>query len=322
MTTALTQFTLINGQVEDSISVADRGLLYGDGFFTTALIQDSALLNWSAHLRRLRQSADRLDYPVLDEARLNRDIVKIVEAFTQAFQLAFPSAAQPMLILKVILTRGSAGRGYAIPEQQQPTLVLQISQAPEAIQSKFIPISVERSDASKTTRSGRIKVGICQTFATIQPQLAGIKHLNRLENVLARTEVEQAGWQEGVMLNSLDQVVSGTQSNLFIIKGSQLITPTLDLSGVEGTTRYHLKAIVDSLGLSWHESDLSMEAVLQADELFFTNALRGVMSVEQLVIRVPKLNEQKSIEYGHIQTDKINQAWLNALRHNRQKIIA
>jgi len=263
--------TYLNGQPTEFLSVQDRAVQYGDGFFTTLLVVNGLALNWSAHWRRLRLSAERLQFAALDESQLLQQITQSVMQFD-------PACAQTKVV-KLLISRGQSGRGYAIPEHASPLVLVQVSTAP-------IQITVQQSKTQTVPLNFpppmALQLDVCHTQTSIQMQLAGIKHLNRLDSVLAQTEVRQKQQQEGIMLNALEQVVGGTQSNVFMIKEQVLITPKLHLSGVEGTTRYQLSRLAPLLGLRWKEADLSLEELRLADELFLSNAVRGIMPIKQL----------------------------------------
>ncbi|MGM0541109.1 MAG: aminodeoxychorismate lyase [Pseudomonadota bacterium] len=287
--------TIINGSLIDSVSVRDRGLQYGDGFFSTLLVTGNLLLNWPGHWRRVQNAAHRLQFPVIDEQELFTQVKQAVAVFNYT-----KSSVESNKVVKVIFTRGVGGIGYQVPETPQITTILQVTLA---------PIQIEHETGSHLpifSQPQAIELGVCETLASIQPQLAGLKHLNRLENVLARSEIVRKGLTEGVMLNAYQQVIGGTQSNLFLIKGQNLITPQLTDSGVEGTTRYQLSLLADHLNLVWKESTLFIEDLMEADGLFLANAVRGIMPVN--LFNQKRFSNSKILE--------IHQAWSNWQRDN------
>lgn len=211
--------TIINGSLIDSVSVRDRGLQYGDGFFTTMLVTGDQLLNWSGHWRRVQQAGSRLKFPVIDEQALFTQVKQAIAVFNYT-----KSTIESNKVVKLIFTRGVGGIGYQIPEMPQISTILQVTLAPIKIEREaetHLPIFAQPQV---------IELGLCETLCGIQPQLAGLKHLNRLENVLARSEIAGKGLPEGLMLNAYQHVIGGTQSNLFLIKGHSLITPQLTRS--------------------------------------------------------------------------------------------
>ena len=289
--TPQTTVTYANGQPIETISTHDRALHYGDGFFTTLLVVDHWVLNWSAHWRRLNISAERLQFSRLDESQLLQQITQAVVQFDPDGGLT--------KVVKLLVSRGVSGRGYAIPENATPLVLVQVSRAPVEVEitsqtTKHLPVL-------NFSPPMLLQLGVCKTQATVQSQLAGIKHLNRLDSVLAQTEVRQQQHQEGIMLNAFGHVVGGTQSNVFMVKGQTLITPKLHLSGVEGTTRYQLSRLADAFGFVWQEAELSLEALLLADELFLSNAVRGIMPIQQVE------NQRFSTEQGLVLHQKWNQ---------------
>ena len=123
---------------------------------------------------------------------------------------------------------------------------------------------------------------VCEQRLAIQPALAGMKHLNRLEQVLARAEWADIDVAEGVMRDTEDRLVCGTMSNLYLLSGSRLLTPSLERCGVEGVMRKHVKKAAETLGLQWHEKDLGLTDAFSADEMYFSNALIGLWPVREL----------------------------------------
>ncbi len=269
--------SLINGVPTDSLPACDRGFLYGDGFFTTALIAKGKILNWQGHWQRLVNSAERLGFPLLSE-------IELLEASTVLLRENL-AGLENLAVLKIIITRGCGGQGYQPPEtiKTSPNVIIQLLPL-----LSLLPFSVK-------TAGTELKVTLCQVAWGHQPLLAGIKHLNRLENVLARQELDKLNecfdqnFDEGIMLDLVGQVISGTQSNICLIKNKQIITPILKNSGVQGTLLARLKSFLPSQGWQWVEKSFDLDYLKQADEVFFCNAVRGIMPMKQLD---EKLNSQ------------------------------
>jgi len=258
------------------LQACERGFHYGDGFFTTALVVEGAILNWSAHLRRLRNSAQRLGF-----AATLAQIETLSQQIAQAYQqLASVEAA---MVLKIMIARGCGGRGYAPPLCENATILLQWSSAPF------------HWSMNAVTHAPMASM-ICQTPISISPALAGIKHFNRLENVLARAELDSLGLSEGVMLDVHQHCICGTQSNLVLIEGDALVTPSLHKSGVEGTSRYALSQWAQAFGYQWQETEIDLKRLQQADELFFINAVRGIQPVAKLEDRVFATEQGMSLQ--------------------------
>lgn len=271
----------VNGQAAQHISLQDRAVQYGDGFFTTILVVDNRLLNWNAHWLRIEQSCQALALPSVELEKLSIWIDKALTAY-------FAENKVTDCVLKIEFTRGEGGVGYQAPDEIHSNCLFYI---------KPSPITVLDDELSATAA---MSVGLCKTQAGIG-SFAGIKSLNRLENVMARTEMANLGYVEGLMLNANDQVVCGTQSNFYLIKGDTIYTPKIAISGVRGTTRHQLNHLLEDSSWSLIEQEISLRDVEQADELFFTNAVRGIQPVKQFL----------NIQYGSEQTHKIHQAWSN-----------
>lgn len=261
-------FTWVDGQPQEQIEIADRALQYGDGFFTTMLVGGNRLFNWPAHWRRLQSSTERLGFAALDETSLLALLSPVLQKAVELRQ------TQPFCVVKIIVSRGIGGIGYQPPADAVGRVIIQL-----------LPHPVFRTENELMAPLPPIDAMLCETQASIQPQLAGLKHLNRLENVLARAELAASTTQffgEGVMLNADEEVISGTQSNLFVIQEQTLLTPPLTRCGVEGTTRYQLQLLAERLGLVWQEQLLTIQNLQGAQALFFSNAVRGIMPVQHL----------------------------------------
>lgn len=264
----------------------DRGLQYGDGFFTTILLLDGQPLNWQFHWQRIVRSCEALHFPEFVEA-------EILQRIEQEFlELAI---ADKFLALKIIFTRG-IGAGYGIPKEQQPNIVFQFSSVPVQDVQSFI-----------TEPLPQISAMLCQTQASINPALAGVKHLNRLDSVLARTEVLQAGFDEGIMFAN-QTLICGTQTNILLLKDQTIFTPDLTQAGVAGTALARLKNIAQSFGLEWRAENLSEQDLAAADAVVFCNALRGLQQAKSI-----QFNQQITKEYQLNQlATKLNQIWWQA----------
>jgi len=245
--TALT--TLVNGIVPadaaQAIAVDDRGLSYGDGLFETMLLRDGTVRFLSSHLSRLQLGCRRLgiDYP---EAALTADIAQI-------------SAAAREGVLKVIITRGAGGRGYRPLEGTQSTRIVSLHPAP--------------------AETATITARWCELRLSRNPALAGMKHLNRLEQVLAQREWSDERIGEGLMLDTEGELVGGTTSNVFIVRQGVLLTPDLRFSGVRGVMREQVLKAAAKLGLQSSEEPLWPHDLDVASEVFVSNAVRGIRSV-------------------------------------------
>ncbi|MDG4813070.1 aminodeoxychorismate lyase [Hydrogenovibrio sp. 3SP14C1] len=261
----------------------DRGLLYGDGFFTTILLVDGQLANWNQHWARLKDSAERLKFPALNQANLMNDLISIIKS----------RPAEPFEILKILITRGKGGIGYQPAEKSVPSIYIQRLPFPQDASRKSLKID-------QAWPFFELKMTLSETVCSQQPQLAGLKHLNRLENVLARQALMNTGFDEAVMLTQNGEIISATQSNLVLIEGNQLISPLLDQSGVQGTCLSSLPQALAEEGWTIESRHLSLADLATAEEIFCCNSVRGVMPVKQF--------QHKDFETE--KGTKIAQAWL------------
>lgn len=245
---------LINGVETDRIEATDRGLAFGDGLFETIAVRDGLPCLWRAHLERLRAGAERLRIPCPESALLRDECLRV-------------AAGRPCAVLKVILTYGPGGRGYRRPEHSRPTRILNVHPWPE--------------HPSDWPRTG-VRVRLCDTPLGANPRLAGIKHLNRLEQVLARDEWDDPAVAEGLMCDGRGRVIAGTMSNLFAVRGGRLLTPTIDACGIAGTVRALTLRLAPAHGLAPETVDLTPADLAAADGLFLTNSLIGVWPVRRL----------------------------------------
>ncbi|MGI9289879.1 MAG: aminodeoxychorismate lyase, partial [Gammaproteobacteria bacterium] len=242
---------LINGLQAESLPVEDRGLHYGDGLFETMACRDGRIRLLDKHLQRLRLGCQRLQLPTDFISALTEDIDNIV-------------AGESYGTLKLIVTRGSGQRGYAPPASPQLTVIMGFSAAVAE------PVSYAR-------------VRFCRTPIGRNESLAGIKTLNRLEQVLARAEWDGSDpFDEGLMINDRGEVVCGTMSNLFVIKDQLLLTPRLNECGVLGVMRSHIMELAACLNIEVREDAFNQADVLAADTVFLTNALKGIWPVETI----------------------------------------
>ncbi len=245
---------LIDGLTSDQISVSDRGLQYGDGLFETIAILKGQMPLWPRHMARLQRGEKRLGYPPVDKSLLEREALELCAGIEQG-------------VLKIILTRGSGGRGYRPPSDPHPRRILSQHPWPDYPESLY--------------RQG-IRVRLCETRLARQPRLAGIKHLNRLEQVLAQSEWNDPEVAEGLMCDAHGDLISGTQSNLFLLRGKTLLTPDLSQCGVAGVMRERVMASAPGMGLSITETSLRPEDLEQAEGMFLTNALWGICPVSRV----------------------------------------
>jgi 4-amino-4-deoxychorismate lyase len=244
---------LVDGIDTDTVSSRNRGLHYGDGLFETMAVADGTPLLWDRHLRRLAHGAARLGIALPPADVLLAEARRLCTGHRRA-------------VLKLIITRGVAGRGYAPASGAEPTRVLSLFPWPD------YPVAYGEEGA---------QVCVCRTRLGGNPALAGIKHLNRLEQVLARAELSDI-YAEGLMLDEDDRVIEGTVSNLFAVINGVLTTPDLTRCGIAGIMReLIIEQARDILG-SCRIQDVTRVEVAQATEVFLTNSLIGIWPVRRI----------------------------------------
>jgi 4-amino-4-deoxychorismate lyase len=249
---------LINGVPGNSIDAHDRGLQYGDGVFRTLRIEQGRPRHWQRHYLKLSQDCAALDIACPDAELLTDELQQL-------------AANQPDGIAKIIITRGNSRRGFRPSFSSTPNRILAISALPE------LP---------ETNRLHGVKVRVCDLRLSHQPRLAGIKHLNRLENVLAAMEWSDPEIAEGLLLDMASNVVEGTRSNLFLVRGDELWTPDLSHCGVAGVQRERVLDSAASNGIASRTGRFGLTDLLEADEVFLVNSVIGLWPIRQLQERV------------------------------------
>lgn len=243
----------IDGRPAAQLPLTDRGLAYGDGLFETIAVRATRMPLLERHLARLAQGAQRLALP-LDLESLRAEL----EAF--ADQLGDGVA-------KLIVTRGDGLRGYAPPPAARCRRIL-TGNPPAAYPAAH--------------RERGVRLFPCATRLAEQPLLAGLKHLNRLEQVLARGEWQDPACAEGLMRDTAGRVVEGVFSNLFLVQGGVLLTPALERCGVAGTMRAEILARAAQAGIATQVRDIDHPELLAADEVFLCNSQYGIWPVVAL----------------------------------------
>lgn len=245
---------LINGIAGHNIDVSDRGFQYGDGLFETVEINGGRLVFFDRHLRRLLDGCRRLRIPLENSDSLVDEATVLANGIDRG-------------VLKIIVTRGKGGRGYRLPDVVTPTRVVSVHPYP---------------DYPENYASHGIVARFCSARLGLNPSLAGIKHLNRLEQVLARAEWTDAGVQEGLMLDTDDHVIEGTMSNLFYVVDECLYTSYIHNSGVAGIMREIILELAASKGLQVSERFFGADTLLNADEVFVCNSVIGLWPVVKI----------------------------------------
>ncbi|MDT8397937.1 MAG: aminodeoxychorismate lyase [Pseudomonadales bacterium] len=246
---------LINGKRLDCISGADRGLAYGDGLFETLRLYQGRALLLEQHLERLLLGCRRLGIE-LEASLLESDIDQLRPEFSDYG------------ILKLIVTRGQGGRGYRPEPTTRVTRLASLHPYPQY------------TIGTNNPEQG-IAAFLCEQRLALQPALAGIKHLNRLEQVMASREWPGDEFMEGLMLDMNGKLIEGTRSNLFLVHKGRLLTPDLQQCGVNGVLRTEL---LKSFGTRANVVPCSLQVLLEAEEAFVCNSVFGVWPLLRLHI--------------------------------------
>lgn len=252
--------TLIDGIPADVVSANDRGLLYGDGVFRTLMRAGGITLCWARQYRKLAADCAALHLSCPDAAVLETEV----------------ACLPPDCVAKIIITRGRAARGYAVVPGISPTRI---------VTSSLLPLYPQ----SYCTEG--VKVHLCSLRLAPQPRLAGIKHLNRLENVLARMEWDDPAIAEGILLDEAGNVIEGTMSNVFCYRAGVLHTPDLSCCGVAGVQRERILEYAAQSGMAVQVGRLALGRVMEAEEVMLCNSVIGAWPVREFNGRVWKMGD-------------------------------
>jgi 4-amino-4-deoxychorismate lyase len=253
------QAALIDGQrvaaSDAAVPVLDRALHYGDGLFETIACLDGRPRLLERHLRRLQLGCERLGLDVVAPAILASEVRELARGSSRA-------------IVKLLITRGTAlARGYALAGGERARRI--------ALRYAWPLEDPLAQEEGVRVRLARLRLGE-------SPALAGIKHCNRLEQVLARREWSDPAIAEALLFSSSGALVSGILSNVFLVRESKLLTPLLDRCGVAGVMRALVLEIAPAAGIVAQERRLDAADLEAAEELFLTNAVSDIRPVREL----------------------------------------
>jgi 4-amino-4-deoxychorismate lyase len=260
---------LLDGEISTLVSASNRGLNYGDGLFETLLVNNNRPRHWQAHMDRLGAGCERLGLSMPPQSILLREVQTV-------------SAGRSIVVVKIVLTRNGEARGYR-PQDHKTIRIVSAHPYPQ--------------DVEKTVLNG-VDARVCNLRLAIQPALGGIKHLNRLEQVLASVELDQSGAAEGILLDREDHVICAISANIFLVKENRLLTPRLDRCGVRGVIR---SQILSAFSQRCEQRRILLDQFLEADEVFVCNSVKGV-------IPVTAIDEQR-FEIGPVTREV--QTWLS-----------
>lgn len=244
---------LVNGEAGAAISPHDRGLSYGDGVFRTLKVRAGIPIWWKDHYAKLARDCAALTIACPEQALLLGEVKTVAREDAN-------------VVVKITVTRGPGTRGYAPPDALSPTRIVAAAPLPDYAEQAVHGVSVRW----------------CALRLARQVELAGVKHLNRLENVLARREWRDPAISEGLLCDDTGAVIGGTMTNIFVMRDSQLLTPDLSLSGIDGVTRSRVIRAAQLQGIALRICRLEPADILAADEVFLGNSIAGLWRVAQL----------------------------------------
>ena len=249
----------VNGQVQDTVSALDRGLLYGDSLFETVAVVEQNALMLDAHLKRLREGSEVLGFKV-DQNSLEQQISSSIE----------DCKPQDKAILRITITRGAQSRGYQPSKNSSPTIILSFHDWPE------LP---------KHFHTKGMKLGESDIRYAHQPYLAGIKHGNRLEQVLAAQSITD-DIDDVLVFDTEDNVISVSKGNIFIQFGQEWLTPELSKCGIKGIVRDRLIQHFESSGISCKIKTIKRTELLSNIQnitaVLCCNSIMGIIPVSQI----------------------------------------
>ncbi|GEB71077.1 4-amino-4-deoxychorismate lyase [Pseudoalteromonas carrageenovora] len=241
--------TIITTDQNSTLSTQDRGLNYGDGFFTTAKVVDGKVQYWPYHKARLTECAQRLGFPNINFTELEERIGNCIQSYK-------------LNVLKIVVTRGEGGRGYSLPTECNLTILLNVAAYPQNY------LSLHQDGVS---------LAISPIKLAAQPLLAGLKTLNRLEQVLIKKAMQNESCDDVIVLDYNNNVIEASAANIFAIKGGRVFTPKLEECGIKGV---YLQSLCDKLAIEFKV--VSVEDLIQADAVFVCNSLMAAIPVKSI----------------------------------------
>ena len=254
------QSFIVNGSFDHAISPFDRGFAYGDGVFRTMLVRNGLPECWPQHYQKLVADCAAIKIVCPSAELLMSDLQQLFSVE----EIAEDSVA----VIKMIITRGEGERGYAPPAITNPLRVV---------------IKSPLHTYPNTYLTEGVNLHVCTTKLATQTALAGVKHLNRLENVLARMEWKDPNIVDGIMFDDANHVIACTAANIFICNGDTLTTPKLDRCGIAGVTRQRIIDLAHLLGLTVKIQQINLAQLLSADEVLITNSIYGALQVKTIL---------------------------------------
>lgn len=261
-----------NGEAVGHLDASDRGMQYGDGLFETIAIRNGEPRLWDYHMDRLAKGCELLNIRKPPDAELTAGVLDALH------QSNTPTAYS---VAKIIVTAGTGLRGYGRALAETPTVLFGAFPA--------LPPPVE------SYRDG-LQAALCQTRLAINSPAAGLKTLNRLEQVLARSEFVATGEFEGLTMDADDDIICGTMSNVFFVTNNSISTPSLARCGVDGVMRRHVIETLRAQGIDTQIQAINLVDLKNVDEVFISNSQFGVMPVQSCAdMRWPVGNTTRNV---------------------------
>ncbi len=245
--------TWVNGVETNALPISDRGFQYGDGVWETLAIRGGQVKQLLPHLQRLKKGLHTLGITTVDYTLLKTEV------------LALASKKQ-VGIIKIIISRGSGGRGFYYDQTIQPRRIISLHEMPDYPSSYY--------------QQG-IHLTACATRLPHNPKLAGFKRLGCIEQVLARAEF-QRDYQEGLIRDYDDHIIEGTMSNLYLItEKDTIITPDLRMCGVAGIARSCILNELNAMGVDVKITHIIESDLQNAKGLFMSNSIIKLWPVKE-----------------------------------------
>jgi 4-amino-4-deoxychorismate lyase len=267
----------VNGQQQSSIDISDRAIAYGDGLFTTAKIVDGQVQFLSAHINRLIEGCHYLKIDFSQRQALVDEIINVAQGFSTA-------------VLKIIITAGSGGRGYSRKGVCGSQIIVSIHEFPRHYQTW--------TEQGISLVNGNIQLGL-------NPLLKGLKHLNRLEQVLIRDELDHAKADDLLVCDLNGFVVETSCANIFWLRDEQIFTPILDDAGVCGLYRLQVLSFDESIQQVKEQST----ELADISAMFICNSVMGIIPVKAFnnkPLNIDPVMQYREKFLGHIRDHSVD----------------
>ncbi|MCG9551980.1 aminodeoxychorismate lyase [Vibrio sp. Isolate31] len=257
----------VDGESQQTIDILDRSFQYGDGCFTTMLVQNGEIQHFHDHQYRVDECLKALRISALDWNVVNAWLDSAIQHIQNCHHESENKSHSRKVGIKLHVSRGAGGRGYSTKNIAKPTITISTFDYPSHY---------------KAWQDNGVELGVCRQALGLSPLLAGHKHNNRLEQVLMKDEMDQAGEVDGLVLDISGNVIETTMANLFWRQGEVIYTPQLTQSGVAGVMRKQVLTTLNQTELSVTIGDYCLPQLMQADEVFITNSILGVAPVTRI----------------------------------------